>query len=83
MCLITHSHGRTHGIVCANLVLVLMCPPYGVIEVMCSLYCPSIEDNIHRYAVMDSYQVFFEPEGLSSGVLYFFFFKQKTAYEIA
>ncbi len=33
-------------------------------------YCPSIEDKIFRFADRDSHQVFLEPEGLNSHLIY-------------
>ena len=33
-------------------------------------YCPSIEDKIHRFADRDGHQVFLEPEGLDSPLVY-------------
>lgn len=33
-------------------------------------YCPSIEDKIFRFADRDSHQVFLEPEGLDSALIY-------------
>ena len=33
-------------------------------------YCPSIEDKIHRFADRDSHQVFLEPEGLNTHLVY-------------
>ncbi len=33
-------------------------------------YCPSIEDKIHRFADRDGHQVFLEPEGLDSFLVY-------------
>ena len=33
-------------------------------------YCPSIEDKIHRFADRDGHQVFLEPEGLNTPLVY-------------
>jgi hypothetical protein len=33
-------------------------------------YCPSIEDKIVRFADKESHQIFLEPEGLDSDVVY-------------
>lgn len=67
-CWITHTNGRTHEIIAANLD---RSPMYsGVIEGVGPRYCPSIEDKIHRFADKDSHQVFIEPEGLTTHELY-------------
>ena len=33
-------------------------------------YCPSIEDKVDRFADKDSHQIFLEPEGLKSNLIY-------------
>jgi tRNA uridine 5-carboxymethylaminomethyl modification enzyme len=42
----------------------------GQIEGRGPRYCPSIEDKIHRFADRDGHQVFLEPEGLDSTLVY-------------
>ncbi len=42
----------------------------GAIEAPGPRYCPSIEDKIHRFGDRDGHQVFLEPEGLDSPLVY-------------
>ena len=42
----------------------------GVITGKGPRYCPSIEDKITRFSEKNSHQIFFEPEGLSTDVIY-------------
>ena len=42
----------------------------GVIEGVGPRYCPSIEDKVVRFAERDSHQIFAEPEGLNSDLIY-------------
>ena len=67
-CWITNTNERTHDIIRANLD---RSPMYaGVIEGVGPRYCPSIEDKIHRFADKNSHNVFLEPEGLTTCLLY-------------
>jgi tRNA uridine 5-carboxymethylaminomethyl modification enzyme len=67
-CWITHTNERSHEIVRQGLD---RSPMYtGVIEGTGPRYCPSIEDNIHRFADKSSHQIFIEPEGLTTHELY-------------
>ena len=42
----------------------------GAIGAQGPRYCPSIEDKIHRFGDRDGHQVFLEPEGLDSHLVY-------------
>ena len=42
----------------------------GAIESVGPRYCPSIEDKIKRFAERDKHQIFLEPEGLESELIY-------------
>jgi len=42
----------------------------GVIEGVGPRYCPSIEDKVMRFSERDSHQIFAEPEGLNSDLIY-------------
>ena len=67
-CHITHTTAETHDIIRASL---SESPMYsGVIEGVGPRYCPSIEDKIVRFADKASHQVFVEPEGLESPLVY-------------
>ncbi|MDO5640759.1 MAG: tRNA uridine-5-carboxymethylaminomethyl(34) synthesis enzyme MnmG [Paracoccus sp. (in: a-proteobacteria)] len=67
-CGVTHTNPRTHEIIRANLHRSAMYG--GRIEGVGPRYCPSIEDKIHRFADKDSHQIFLEPEGLDTDVVY-------------
>jgi tRNA uridine 5-carboxymethylaminomethyl modification enzyme len=67
-CYITHTSGKTHDIIAANL---KRSPMYsGQIEGVGPRYCPSIEDKINRFAMKESHQIFLEPEGLDDDTVY-------------
>ena len=67
-CGVTHTNAGTHDIIRANLHRSAMYG--GRIEGVGPRYCPSIEDKIHRFADKDSHQIFLEPEGLNTSVIY-------------
>ena len=67
-CHITHTTEETHDIIRGSL---SESPMYtGAIEGVGPRYCPSIEDKIVRFADRASHQVFVEPEGLQTQVVY-------------
>lgn len=67
-CGITHTNERTHELITANLSRSAMYG--GHIEGVGPRYCPSIEDKVVRFADKTSHQIFLEPEGLDSDVVY-------------
>ena len=67
-CYITKTNEKTHEIIRGGLD---RSPLYsGVIHSVGPRYCPSIEDKIVRYPDRTSHQVFIEPEGLTSPLVY-------------
>ena len=68
LCHITYTTPETHRIVRANL---HRSPLYqGRIEGRGPRYCPSFEDKVVRFADRDRHQVFLEPEGPGSDIVY-------------
>ncbi len=67
-CAITRTNPRSHDVIRANLHRSPMFT--GAIGASGPRYCPSIEDKIHRFADRDGHQVFLEPEGLSTHLVY-------------
>jgi tRNA uridine 5-carboxymethylaminomethyl modification enzyme len=67
-CAITRTNAESHRIIADNL---HRSPLFtGAIGAAGPRYCPSIEDKIHRFADRDGHQVFLEPEGLDSPLVY-------------
>ncbi|MFC3096582.1 tRNA uridine-5-carboxymethylaminomethyl(34) synthesis enzyme MnmG [Alteraurantiacibacter palmitatis] len=67
-CAITRTNPRTHAIITDNL---HRSPLFtGAIGAAGPRYCPSIEDKIHRFADRHGHQVFLEPEGLATNLVY-------------
>ncbi len=67
-CAVTRSNPRSHDVIRANL---HRSPLFsGAIGGQGPRYCPSIEDKIHRFADRESHQIFLEPEGLDTHVIY-------------
>ncbi|HET9147081.1 MAG TPA: tRNA uridine-5-carboxymethylaminomethyl(34) synthesis enzyme MnmG [Acetobacteraceae bacterium] len=67
-CRITETTPETHRIIWENLHLSAVYG--GQIEGAGPRYCPSIEDKIVRFAERNRHQVFLEPEGLVSDIVY-------------
>jgi tRNA uridine 5-carboxymethylaminomethyl modification enzyme len=67
-CGITHTTSETHRIIAENLDQSAVYS--GGISGRGPRYCPSIEDKIHRFADKDSHQIFLEPEGLDTDLVY-------------
>ncbi len=67
-CAITRTNPASHAVIRANL---HRSPLFsGAIGGQGPRYCPSIEDKIHRFADRDGHQVFLEPEGLGTHLVY-------------
>jgi tRNA uridine 5-carboxymethylaminomethyl modification enzyme len=67
-CGITRTTLATHDVIRANL---HRSPMYsGQIASTGPRYCPSIEDKVSRFADRESHQIFLEPEGLRSNLVY-------------
>jgi len=67
-CAITRTSARAHDAIRANL---HRSPLFsGAIGAAGPRYCPSIEDKIHRFGDRDGHQVFLEPEGLTTHLVY-------------
>lgn len=67
-CAITHTNAATHGIIRDNLGRSAMYG--GRIDGVGPRYCPSIEDKVVRFSDKESHQIFLEPEGLDSSLVY-------------
>lgn len=67
-CAISSTNEATHRIIRANLDRSAMYG--GHIQGVGPRYCPSIEDKVVRFADKASHQVFLEPEGLDSDLVY-------------
>jgi len=67
-CAITRTNAHSHDVIRENL---HRSPLFtGAIGASGPRYCPSIEDKIHRFADRDGHQVFLEPEGLDTPLVY-------------
>ena len=67
-CAITRTNERSHDVIRAGLG---RSPLFaGAIEGRGPRYCPSIEDKVHRFGDRDGHQIFLEPEGLETNLVY-------------
>ena len=67
-CAITRTNARSHDVIRAGLG---RSPLFaGAIEGRGPRYCPSIEDKVHRFGDRDGHQIFLEPEGLDTHLVY-------------
>jgi tRNA uridine 5-carboxymethylaminomethyl modification enzyme len=67
-CAITRTNERSHDVIRAGLG---RSPLFaGAIEGRGPRYCPSIEDKVSRFADRDGHQIFLEPEGLDTHLVY-------------
>ena len=68
VCAITRTNTRTHDIIRASLD---RSPLHsGAIQGRGPRYCPSIEDKVQRFGDRDGHQLFLEPEGLDTPLIY-------------
>lgn len=67
-CYITHTNEQTHKIIRDNFDKCALFS--GLISGIGPRYCPSIEDKLVKFADRTSHQIFLEPEGLNSDVIY-------------
>ena len=67
-CWVTRTNEHSHQLIRDNL---HQAPMYaGVITGVGARYCPSIEDKVVRFPERTSHQVFLEPQGLHSNLIY-------------
>ncbi|MCW3834900.1 tRNA uridine-5-carboxymethylaminomethyl(34) synthesis enzyme MnmG [Sphingomonas canadensis] len=67
-CAVTRTNRRTHDAIRSGLD---RSPLFsGAIDAQGPRYCPSIEDKIHRFGDRDGHQIFLEPEGLCTHLVY-------------
>ena len=67
-CFVSHTNKTTHRIINNNIHL---SPMYsGEIKSTGVRYCPSIEDKVRKFSNKNTHQIFLEPEGLDSNIIY-------------
>lgn len=67
-CGVTHTNAQTHDIIHQNLKKSAIYG--GMIKSSGPRYCPSVEDKVVRFADKSSHQIFLEPEGLDTNLVY-------------
>ncbi len=67
-CFMTYTNTETHKIIKDNFYQIPTVN--GEIKFKGPRYCPSIEDKIRRFGDKDRHQIFLEPEGLNSDLIY-------------
>ena len=67
-CAITHTNAQTHEIIRRDLDKSAIYG--GYFESTGPRYCPSIEDKVVRFPDRESHQIFLEPEGLTTELVY-------------
>ncbi len=67
-CFITKTNNKTHKIIRENLGMSAMYS--GIIKSQGVRYCPSIEDKITKFGDRNGHNIFLEPEGLNSELVY-------------
>jgi len=67
-CSITHTNKKVHELIRKNLLKSAMYS--GNIKSIGPRYCPSIEDKVVKFSDKDRHQIFLEPEGINSNVIY-------------
>ena len=67
-CAITRTSGRTHEVIRAGMGTSPLVS--GSISGAGPRYCPSIEDKVARFGDRDGHQIFLEPEGLDTDLIY-------------
>ncbi|MBV9841690.1 MAG: tRNA uridine-5-carboxymethylaminomethyl(34) synthesis enzyme MnmG [Sphingomonadaceae bacterium] len=67
-CAVTRTNTETHDLIRAN---AESSPLHtGAIEGQGPRYCPSIEDKVRRFGDREGHQIFLEPEGLNTALVY-------------
>lgn len=79
-CFLTYTNGKTHEILKTGFDRSPMFT--GIIKGIGPRYCPSIEDKVFRFSDKPRHQIFLEPEGLNSNIVYMNGFSSSLPAEI-